>query len=114
LSPDGQQIVSGSGDETVRIHDAPPAILFKDTVASSIHSNQRADFVEIYNNSRLVNGWMQNKNSELLFWLPPYYRRGLYGPNVTAVMGRHRTKLDFSQFLHGTSWTQCYSNPQSQ
>ncbi|KIM82889.1 hypothetical protein PILCRDRAFT_31880, partial [Piloderma croceum F 1598] len=53
--------------------------------------------------------WLQNKNSELLFWLPPYYRKGLYAPNVTAVMGRYRTKLDFSTFVHGTSWTQCYS-----
>jgi WD domain, G-beta repeat len=110
FSPDGQQIVSGSDDQTVQLHDAPPTILLKDT-ASSTHANQQADFVEIYNSSRLVKGWVQNENSQLLFWLPLYYRRGLYAPNVTAVMGRHRTKLNFSSFVHGTSWTQCYNNP---
>jgi WD40 repeat protein len=111
FSPDGQQIVSGSNDQTMQVHNTSLAILLKDTAASSIHANQQADFVEMYNSSRLVHGWVQNKNSQLLFWLPPYYRRGLYAPNVIAVMGRHRTKLDFSTFVHGTSWTQCYSNP---
>ncbi|KIM74066.1 hypothetical protein PILCRDRAFT_80418 [Piloderma croceum F 1598] len=92
FSPDGQQIVSGSDDQTVQVWDAKTGS-YDRTVCVFVH------------------GWLQNKNSELLFWLPPYYRRGLYAPNVIAVMGRHRTKLDFTTFVHGTSWTQCYSIP---
>jgi WD40 repeat protein len=112
FSSDGHQIVSGLDDHTVHIQNMP-TVLLPNTApfsGSFTNANQQADFAEIYHGSRLVNGWIQTKNSKLLFWLPPYYRRGLWGPNATAVMGRHTTKLDFSQFVHGTSWTQCYSN----
>jgi WD40 repeat protein len=137
FSPDGQQIVSGSSDQTVQVWDAkigeaadsqqsasgssgqavqvqglPAAFLLNTELSTGSfkHANQEADFAEIYNGSKLVNGWMQSKNSELLCWVPPYYRMGLWGPNVKTVIGRYTTKLDFSQFVHGTSWAQCYND----
>jgi WD40 repeat protein len=111
LSSDDQHIVPGLDDHSVHMQDVP-TVFFLDTALSGglfTHADQEADFAEIYNSSRLVNGWMQSKNSELLFWLPPYYRRGLWGPHTTAIMARHTTKLDFSQFVHGASWTQCFN-----
>jgi WD40 repeat protein len=112
LFPDGQKIVLGLEDQTVQVQDVPTVFLLDTALSAGLftHANHEADFVNIYNDSQLVNGWMQSKNSELLFWLPPYYRRGLWGPNTITVMARHTTKLDFSQFVHGTSWTQCFSN----
>ena len=51
-------------------------------------------------------GWILGPNSELLSWVPPQNRVGLWRPNTTAVMGRSSTKIDFSRFLHGVGWTQ--------
>ncbi|KZP10174.1 hypothetical protein FIBSPDRAFT_758786, partial [Athelia psychrophila] len=52
--------------------------------------------------------WMQNSSTELLFWVPPAYRTGLWRPNSTAVIGRHTTRLDLTQFVHGRDWARCH------
>ena len=98
-------------DHAVQVKDVPAAFLLDAALSTGSfkHANQEADFTGIYD-SKLVNGWMQRKDSELLLWLPPYYRRGLWGPNVKMVIGTHTTKLCFTQFVHGTSWTHCYNN----
>ena len=129
FSPDGQQIVSGSNDQTMQVWDAKkgkvvtgpfeghtdpvssvpflpahqkivlglgdqsvqgqnvPTVLLNTALSAGLftHANHEVDFVTIYNDSQLVNGWMQSKNSELLFWLPPYYRRG-YGDQTPALL----------------------------
>ena len=87
LSPDGKRVVSGSRDRTIRVWD-----------------NQPDQSTEC---SRLVNGWICNSNSELLFWVPPSSRRGLWRPMTVAVMGTPVTNVDISEFKHGPSWTSC-------
>jgi hypothetical protein len=53
-------------------------------------------------------GWVLGPNSELLFWVPPDLRTGLYRPNNALVIGKCiTTKLDVSSFAHGESWTNC-------
>jgi WD40 repeat protein len=126
--PNGQQIVSGSDDQSVRVWDVKTGQMTVESFSelgspgSVIHAipqtvmptpNFTKDIIHdtIFNHSfNLVNGWVKGKNSELLFWLPPYYRFGLWGLSTIAVMGRKTTKLDFSQFIHGRDWAKCHSN----
>jgi len=49
--------------------------------------------------SRMVDGWMQGKHSELLFWVPPDYRSRLGRPRNTEIIGHNATLLDFSRLL---------------
>ncbi|KZP10151.1 hypothetical protein FIBSPDRAFT_991546 [Athelia psychrophila] len=65
--------------------------------------------VQGFNSSSwLLDGWMQNSPTELLFWVPPAYRTGLWRPNSTVVIGRHATRLDLTQFVHGRDWARCH------
>ena len=59
-------------------------------------------------NSEMDDGWILGSSSELLFWVPPSHRTGLWRPRNVGVIGEGSTKLDFSRFVHGTSWAQCY------
>ncbi|KAJ7722457.1 hypothetical protein B0H14DRAFT_2411421, partial [Mycena olivaceomarginata] len=52
--------------------------------------------------------WVSLNPSELLFWVPPNYRIGLWSPNTTWVVGKHQTLLSYDNFVHGTEWTKCY------
>lgn len=58
--------------------------------------------------SRLIDGWMQNSSAELLFWVPPSYRTGLWRPGDVAVIGEQSTQLDLTNFVHGESWLKCH------
>jgi len=94
FSHDGKRVVSPSHTtELTRIafHDAENTRMFCDQ--SSLHHH----------------GWIHNPHSELLFWLPPQNRSGLWWPNNTVVIGRSSTKIDFSKFIHGDNWTHCWS-----
>ena len=54
-------------------------------------------------------GWVRGPDRELLFWVPPLHRSALQRPSNVAVIGQYSTKIDFSRFVHGTSWAQCAS-----
>ncbi|KAH9942674.1 hypothetical protein B0H21DRAFT_696253, partial [Amylocystis lapponica] len=56
------------------------------------------------------NGWILGENQELLLWIPPMYRKGLWSPRTKVIIGIPSTKLDFSHFVHGTSWVKCHSD----
>jgi WD40 repeat protein len=111
FSPDGKRIVSCSMDQTIRVWASD----FDNGVASSrnspIHDFRQemhgAASAGFYHTSRMVDGWLLGRQSELLFWVPPANRVGLWRANNTAVMGRQTTKLNFRQFVHGTSWIKC-------
>ena len=57
--------------------------------------------------SMFDNGWVSTPSSQLLFWVPPCYRLGLFRPSNTAVMAAEAVRLDFTQFLHGSDWERC-------
>ncbi|KAF7968067.1 hypothetical protein HWV62_32051 [Athelia sp. TMB] len=94
FSPDGTRIVSGSSDKTIRIHPARAA-----TAPHASRGFQPA--------SQLVNGWMQNSPTELLFWVPPAYRTGLWWPDSMVISNRP-VQLDLTNFVHGEDWTRCH------
>jgi len=57
---------------------------------------------------RSKDGWVLNSAGDLLFWVPPWLRDGLYFPqNSLVICARGTTKLDLSQFVHGTEWQKC-------
>ncbi|THH07431.1 hypothetical protein EW146_g9321, partial [Bondarzewia mesenterica] len=70
----------------------------------------RIDMTHINNLSMDNDGWIVGPRDELLFWVPPDLRLGLFWPGNTAVIGTPWTKLDLSRFAHGTEWTKCFSD----
>ncbi|KIM86959.1 hypothetical protein PILCRDRAFT_293290 [Piloderma croceum F 1598] len=105
FSSDGKRVVSGSDDTTIRIWDVD-----SDAITTGHHSN---DLIVDPSQHYLIqdyswaNGWIIGPHSELLFWVPPLNQLALWLPGNTAVMGQMATKLDLSQFVHGTFWQQC-------
>ncbi|KZP12137.1 WD40 repeat-like protein, partial [Athelia psychrophila] len=95
ISPDGERFVSGSKDKTIRIFNEMPG-----DVGPSGQGYTAS--------SQLKRGWMQNSPTELLFWVPPTYRTGLWRPNDVAVIAEHSTRLDLTHFVHGENWAQCH------
>ncbi|KAJ7121465.1 WD40 repeat-like protein [Mycena epipterygia] len=90
FSSDGERIVSGSDDTTVRVWEI-----------NSSANNPHGDY-------RLKGGWVLNSAGDLMFWVPPWLRGGLYLPqNSLVISARGKTKLDLSQFVHGTEWQKC-------
>ncbi|KAJ7592836.1 hypothetical protein C8J56DRAFT_779429 [Mycena floridula] len=55
----------------------------------------------------MVDGWIMGPDKQLLFWVPPVYRTGLWRPSNTAVIGNNALRLDFAKFVHGTDWMRC-------
>ena len=74
------------------------------------HLSQFASFLEtpFNDNSEMRDGWILVSYSELLFWVPPSHRTGLWRPRNVCVMGEGVTKLDFSRCVHVTFWAKCY------
>ncbi|KAJ6526390.1 hypothetical protein B0H19DRAFT_1275748 [Mycena capillaripes] len=53
-------------------------------------------------------GWVVNSAGQLMFWVPPWLRDGLYFPrNTLVICPEGTTKLEFSRFVHGTEWQKC-------
>jgi hypothetical protein len=57
-------------------------------------SHKYAYFNGFQSDSQLENGWILNFPSQLLFWVPPWSRKGLWWPRNTAVIAEGSTKLD--------------------
>ncbi|KIM21456.1 hypothetical protein M408DRAFT_103655 [Serendipita vermifera MAFF 305830] len=51
---------------------------------------------------------MLGPNSELLFWVPPVIRTGLFRPSNILIIGKYLvTKLNLERFVHGEDWVHC-------
>ncbi|KZP27933.1 WD40 repeat-like protein [Athelia psychrophila] len=94
-SPDGTHIVSGSVDNTIRIWEVNSMACPSESAIGFTHD------------SILNNGWITTPSSQLLLWVPSWYRPGLVWPNNTAVIAQSLTELDLSNFVHGSAWQQC-------
>jgi WD40 repeat protein len=57
-------------------------------------------------------GWLRGPNDELLLWIPPHHRKKLLRPSNIVRHVPDETKLDFSQFVAGEHWAECYTPKQ--
>ncbi|CAG7852310.1 COMPASS-like H3K4 histone methylase component WDR5B {ECO:0000303/PubMed:19567704} Short=AtWDR5B {ECO:0000303/PubMed:19567704} [Serendipita indica DSM 11827] len=104
ISPDGSQRVSGLHDGTVRVWD--------------MHTGAGAHSLQIQipgftQCSLLHDGWVQSSGN-FLFWVPPENRYGLRNQDLRLTMPTssptRATKLDFTNFQCGLSWTNVRRN----
>jgi len=96
FSADGTRIASSS-DNTIRINTA---------IESSYSAFQDGRGVPaFFSDSKLYDGWLYDANENILFWVPPMNRAGLYYPQTTMVIGAQATQIDLSHFMHGEHWT---------
>ncbi|KAJ7108208.1 hypothetical protein C8R44DRAFT_298178 [Mycena epipterygia] len=106
LSPDGTQIASGSADNTVRVWNVPTSASNVEPILGAASPENAINPLGDY--PRIDDGWVLNSAGQLMFWVPPWLRDGLYLPHNALVICRQgTTKLDLSRFVHGTEWQKC-------
>ena len=90
-------IVSGSANQTAHIRGL--------TVEDAV------DYMQWQSWEVLTDGWLINPSpqQELIFWVPPEYRRGLYWPCSKKVIGQIPcVEPDYQAFqAYGKSWIKC-------
>ncbi|KZS87694.1 hypothetical protein SISNIDRAFT_419195 [Sistotremastrum niveocremeum HHB9708] len=99
------QIISCSDDGTIRIWDVDESSTNPNSPAELQTSFPRID----------RNGWVHSDEEEpkLLFWLPPHYRSTFVWGRCRSLVNAEPLQLDFSRFVHGERWAECWTGPVS-
>jgi WD40 repeat protein len=126
FSPDGRRIVSGSADKTIHIWNADVDQQVSGLPAEkNIPLSCKTDCSWSGGTSTLhhgfsldhSNGWAISQHSTdsatdskapLLFWVPPHNRLGICSLETIIIMDTPLNRINFSRFIHGSSWAQCY------
>ena len=96
---------TGSEDRTIRIYHNNVA----DRTCHDLGPVQPT-FLHQYPIGSVVDpdgGWLQYPSGELLLWVRPELRLGLYFPGAFHVIGADSIKVELSEFVHGTEWLKC-------
>ncbi|CCA77013.1 hypothetical protein PIIN_10998 [Serendipita indica DSM 11827] len=117
MKRDGPQIVSGSYSNTIRLWNTETALGAKANASDQddtefVYSDLRGTPLRLvvpgFNQCSLsLDGWVHS-SSKRLFWVPPDNRRGLKYPyrlTIPTSAPFRVTKLDFTNFQSGSSWT---------
>jgi WD40 repeat protein len=103
FSPDGKQVVSGSGDKTVRLWDAATGTALQ---ALEGHSNEVSSVAfspdgKLLPTLRVSDYWVVEGEANIL-WLPPDYRSicdAIW--DQTVILGHSLGRLSFLKFKQG-------------
>ncbi len=101
FSLDGKRMGSCSRDRTIRIWDT------SDFASSTSGHPLRERYDPYTDECTLENGWVKTATGELLFWVPPSNREGLWRARNMAVIGEVTTRLDLTKFEYGNDWQKC-------
>lgn len=74
-----------------------------------MESKERSPAIDVQSYLR-DDGWMVNLAGDLLFWVPPWHREGLWMPSNDLIIGEKQTRLDLSRFVHREDWVLCAGN----
>ncbi|KZT35604.1 WD40 repeat-like protein [Sistotremastrum suecicum HHB10207 ss-3] len=99
------QIISSAHDGIIRIWDVDESSTNPNSPADLQTSFPRIDY----------NGWVHSDEEEpkLLFWLPPHYRSTFVWGRCRSLVNAEPLQLDFSRFVHGERWAECWTGPVS-
>ncbi|CAE6483833.1 unnamed protein product [Rhizoctonia solani] len=102
LSSDGTLLVCGSYDNTIRVTDIRPVPAALD---SSAHEYGEWEMRE--------DGWVVDKLSRLLVWVPADLRATLMWPRTKLLISKNGyLRLNFEGACLGEKWTECYDPTQ--
>ncbi|RXW16871.1 hypothetical protein EST38_g8985 [Candolleomyces aberdarensis] len=99
FSPDNQHIVSGSDDRTIQMWSICHAQL-----AYQDHLFLHDHFIAAFSLNN--DGWIQDSSDNLLLWVPPHCRDGLYRNGTRHIIGDlQTTKVELTNATyHGADW----------
>jgi WD40 repeat protein len=108
FSPDGKFVVSGAND-TIWIWSVECSRLIQDVDLHLSHEWITSDNLMALTYQDDIDPQAQNNAQSLVLWVPPASQQGICGKETAATIGAHLTRVDWSRFVHGSSWQQCFN-----